>query len=211
MPVFVSRGAFVAQHRWLEVGWSIWQSVEFNIDRDYFLPLANGTLDDVKPIQASYHDQMIASSTLYSILRRPAFSEPMESKSVDEQIFENGEVLLDLREAQFFWKEHSERKTLNGIAAQLGIPKSDRDFLGRWVPEQSDDYLLTARSVVAGIQEKVAKQIRVAPTLIDETETLDSFRKHLLGNGLSEQDAASFLGKFQFDEQSGADFWRRRS
>jgi hypothetical protein len=200
MPIFVSRGAFVAQHLWLEVGWSIWQSVEFNIDRDYFLPLANATLDGVKHSQASYHDQMIASGTLYSILRRPVSLESIDDISVDEQIFESSEVLLDLREAQFFWKEHSERKTLNGMAAQLGIPKSDRDFLGRWVPEQSDDYLLTARSVVAGIQEKVARQLRVSPTLIDETETLDSFRKHLLGNGLNEQDTASFLDKFDFSE-----------
>jgi hypothetical protein len=140
---------------------------------------------------------MIASITLYSILRWPTFLELMDGRSVDEQVFESGELFLDSREARFFGKEHSERKTLSGTATQLCIPKLDRDFLGRWVPEQPGDYLLAARSVVVGYQEKVAKQIRVTPTLINETEILDAIRKHLLGNGLGELEAVSFFRRFR--------------
>ena len=101
MPIFENRNAFVVQNKWLEVGRSIWQSVVFNIDKDHFPLLANGTLDGLKPIQASYHDQMIVSSTPYSILRRPTFLESMDGKSVDEQIFECGELLLDLAQVWF--------------------------------------------------------------------------------------------------------------
>ena len=121
----------------------------------------------------------------------------MDGRSVDEQVFESGELFLDSREARFFGKEHSERKTLSGTATQLCIPKLDRDFLDRWAPEQPGDYLLAARSVVVGSQEKVAKQIRVTPILINETEILDSIRKHLLGNGLGELEAVSFFRSFR--------------
>lgn len=39
-----------------------------------------------------------------------------------------------------FWTEHSERSTLSSALASLGIVKSDRDLLGRWSPEGSDQY-----------------------------------------------------------------------
>jgi len=51
-----------------------------------------------------------------------------------------------------FWTEHSERATLPSGLAALGIPKSDRDLLGRWTPEGSDQYVRTYNAVVSRMQ-----------------------------------------------------------
>eukprot|EP00973_Karenia_brevis_P032107 4429075-Karenia_brevis.AAC.1 len=37
--------------------------------------------------------------------------------------------------------EHSERAVLNTWAAAIGCSKDERDKLGRWQADQSDDYL----------------------------------------------------------------------
>ena len=44
--------------------------------------------------------------------------------------------------------EHAERDVLPSPGALVGISKSQRDFLGRWAPEQSEEYTRTARQVV---------------------------------------------------------------
>ena len=51
-----------------------------------------------------------------------------------------------------FWAEHSERSTLSSGLASLGVVKSDRDLLGRWSPEGSDQYIRTYNSVVGKMQ-----------------------------------------------------------
>ena len=81
-----------------------------------------------------------------------------------------------------FLKEHSERKTLNGIGAQLDIPKCDGDFGVRWIPEQSYDYLLTSRSVVTSVQEEITTTIREGSIRLDGTETLEAMRHALVLN-----------------------------
>jgi hypothetical protein len=42
-----------------------------------------------------------------------------------------------------FWTEHSERATLSSGLAALGVQKPERDLLGRWKPEGSDQYART--------------------------------------------------------------------
>ena len=46
------------------------------------------------------------------------------------------------------WTGHSERASLPSLAATLGIPRSERDYLGRWSPSGSDEYVRTYRSVM---------------------------------------------------------------
>jgi hypothetical protein len=70
-----------------------------------------------------------------------------------------------------FWSEHSERRFLNGKAAEAGIEKSRRDFLGRWLPNRSDNYLQTARATVWSVQEEVRDGIWNHPRRGDESET----------------------------------------
>jgi hypothetical protein len=186
MPIFVSCNAWFVLDNWLEKGWDLWKDPKFAGVRDYFLPLPTSDLTSTRPIPASYHDQMVASKTLYTLLKVP---EVLFNPLVDGQadlVYEGADYLFATVSSGFiaqpllaFWKEHSERKTLNGMAAQLDIPKCERDFLGRWIPEQSDDYLLTSRSVVSSVQDKIATAVREGSIRLDETETLEAMRRAL--------------------------------
>ena len=51
-----------------------------------------------------------------------------------------------------YWTEHSERATMPSALAALGIEKSERDLLGRWTPEGSDQYVRTYNAVVGRLQ-----------------------------------------------------------
>ena len=60
-----------------------------------------------------------------------------------------------------YWSGHSARHTLPSIAAALDVGKGRPDFLGRWCYAQhgSQDYILTSRQVVHGIQSLISKTI----------------------------------------------------
>ena len=60
-----------------------------------------------------------------------------------------------------YWSGHSARHTLPSIAAALDVGKDRWDFLGRWCYAQhgSQDYILTSRQVVHGIQNLISKTV----------------------------------------------------
>jgi hypothetical protein len=138
MPIFVSFNAWLVLDKWLEKGWDLWKNPKIAGVRDCFLPLPTSDLTSTRPIPASYHGQMVASKTLYILLKVP---EVLLNPLVDGQadlVYEGADCLvatvtsgLSAKPLVTFWKEHSERNTLNGMAAQLDIPKCERDFLGR--------------------------------------------------------------------------------
>ena len=47
-----------------------------------------------------------------------------------------------------FWTEHSERATVPSALAALGVPKTERDYLGRWSAQGADTYARTYQSMV---------------------------------------------------------------
>ena len=102
--------------------------------------------------------------------------------------------LLICEELVGFWKGHSPKKFLNGRAALAGVKKAERDYLGRWKPDQSDDYLITARTVVWKIQEKVAKKIKSGSRL-DESVALGDVKKFLEVKGVGSEAVAGALDK----------------
>ena len=59
-----------------------------------------------------------------------------------------------------FWTEHSERATMSSCLAAIGVPKTERDLLGRWKPEGSDQYVRSYNTVIGRLQEKLAEPIR---------------------------------------------------
>jgi hypothetical protein len=46
------------------------------------------------------------------------------------------------------WTGHSERCTMPSLLASMGVPKAERDPLGRWSPSGSDDYVRTYRALI---------------------------------------------------------------
>ena len=71
-----------------------------------------------------------------------------------------------------FFTEHSERATAPSILATVGIPKSERDLLGRWCPEGSDTYMRTYKTVVAKLQHRMAEALR-SPTRYKDLEEFE--------------------------------------
>ena len=113
--------------------------------------------------RAKYQDIMKMSRALWSELRVPLSS--------THGILEGFEPLIP-PVANAFWSGHSDRTTVNSWAAELGFTKEDRDRLGRWAPEQSDDYLRSSKVVIHKIQQSVASAIRSNDASLVEEETL---------------------------------------
>ena len=59
-----------------------------------------------------------------------------------------------------FWTEHSERATMASCLASIGVPKTDRDLLGRWKPEGSDQYVRSYNTIIGRLQAKLAEPIK---------------------------------------------------
>eukprot|EP00973_Karenia_brevis_P063452 8818173-Karenia_brevis.AAC.1 len=68
----------------------------------------------------------------------------------------------------------------------MEMPKDQCDMLGRWIPEQSNDYFRTARATVIAIQNKVSFALRCNDSRFSEDEVLDLLRTFLEKKGLAE-------------------------
>ncbi|CAJ1361143.1 unnamed protein product [Effrenium voratum] len=77
-----------------------------------------------------------------------------------------------------FWSGHSARHWLPTWAANVGIAKSDRDYLGRWMAssQESNAYILSARQAVFNIQAKVNKALCEGHEGVNESELLEELK-----------------------------------
>jgi hypothetical protein len=75
----------------------------------------------------------------------------------------------------------------------LKVPEDRRNFLGRWLPKQSDNYLLSARAVVLGIHDEIMVAFHANPLVFDETEVLGQISQKMVDMGRSPEDVASQL------------------
>ena len=82
-------------------------------------------------------------------------------------------------------------------AAALGFTKEDRDNLGRWLPEASDEYNRAMISKVIQIQTEVASRIRGAKGIdvCSETELFRKFETFCVERGCLEEEIAESLLK----------------
>eukprot|EP00973_Karenia_brevis_P012016 1632116-Karenia_brevis.AAC.1 len=112
-----------------------------SFERDYFIMKVSASGAEVLRAPASYQDMCRMTRAVLEHLARPVREVAAGSQEV---VISTGEPLLP-HEASGFWTEHGDRTVVNALAAELGYSKDERDKLGRWVPEQSDDYLRSAR------------------------------------------------------------------
>eukprot|EP00973_Karenia_brevis_P020189 2769826-Karenia_brevis.AAC.1 len=66
------------------------------------------------------------------------------------------------------------------------MPKDQRDMLGQWIPEQSNDYLRTARVTVIAFQNKVSRALKCDDVRFSEDEVLEPLRTFLEKKGLAD-------------------------
>ena len=170
LPLFIPRHAFVLEGSWLETGYALWSGLD-NRDRDYFLPRFNRDLTDVYGVPASSNDLAILGRITLEALKIPV------SRSLSEGGFCWCEGTSPLIPGPLLggWTGHSERCTMPSIFASMGVPKSERDPLGRWSPSGSDDYVRTYRALISNLACKFRAMLAGGNVLCatDEEEAID--------------------------------------
>ena len=128
----------------------ILRSEDFGWSRDFLCPQFSADWDDCSRDYLDAEGLALQMRRFLSELRTPFRHEGRWGL--------NRELLIPGRMVHY-WTGHSARHTLPSLAAALDIGKEKRDFLGRWAYSQhgSQDYVLTSRQVVHGVQNHVCR------------------------------------------------------
>jgi len=127
---------------------------------------------------ADYSDAVQYSADVFAALKIPIRSGDSWRQS-DDLLFTAG-----------LWaapREHSERNKLNRMAASFKVSKVDRNYLGRWKADGSDNYITTSRQMTLDIQDHVYGRLRSDLSAYDESEMFDMFMKFLTLKGADEE------------------------
>ena len=77
-----------------------------------------------------------------------------------------------------FFTGHSPRHWAPSVSAAMGVPKEQRDFLGRWqIQHGSNDYMLTAAQVIHSIQKLMTKGLLEGSDSYNEIELLEAIKE----------------------------------
>jgi hypothetical protein len=172
MAIHISEHLTFSGRNWVGAWWDLCQDPQLDFARDYLVPLPGSDGKLVRRTPAVYADAVSLTKQLMSTLLRPIYL-------VEITGFTQSEELLLLPGIAGYWTEHSERRWLNARAAELDFDKAKRDYIGRWLPQQSDNYLMTARAVVLKVQRDVCAAIISDPGRLDETECFLSLKKFM--------------------------------
>ena len=123
VPVYVSREVSLSGNDWLQAGFTLFRGPEFFWERSYFIPFP--TADWSAGVKKHLSPEML------NVCIKRVLSE-LHSPARGERLWRKGEVALITQELLPFWSGHSARHWLPSWAANLGVSKPDRDFLGRW-------------------------------------------------------------------------------
>jgi len=178
----------VAHPQWLEVGYNLWAPIGPK-DRDYFLPTPERCLGAFTRSPATEADMATLNKLVLQDLVSPlGASHPLVPAS-----------LLD------GWTGHSERCTMPSVLAALGVPKGDRDLLGRWSPSGSDDYVRSYRAMVRSVMTRF-RQALASKTLepADEEEAVEEAGAFARRHG--DQDTEQHKGDVEQLARAAAEF-----
>lgn len=193
LPVVIHREASLTGEDWQAAGMEIVRMAEFQFPRDYFLPVPCG-LAVFGHRMASYAECSAWDRDLLHELRMPAYgAQTLRWKGLEEHRLVPVPMGL-------FWTEHSERHWLPSAAAAAGIAKDRRDFVGRWGLglHQSNDYVLSSRQVVRGVQKEVLTFLFTQG--LDEDEVMENYGAFVAEHGGHRGNMVKLLG---FPTQQG--------
>ena len=174
LPIHVSADAWVKHPEWFTVGWDVVKHVRPR-ERDFVIPDGMTVCGLRATEKLKYADAVAMSYDLMARLK-----------------CENGEKLIP-DQWERFWTEHSERSTLSSALAAIGVPKDERDALGRWKPEGSNQYVRTYNAVVKRLQGKYAEQVRLNQgySMFDEGAVLEELKDWLVNHWGSNKEEAN--------------------
>ena len=180
LPLFIARGASFMNVEWLGVGHALW--VKFgDPNRDYFFMRPSPDLESFEIGPATSGDAASLGLKVLYELRVPALGE-------EDKVWHTGEQPLLGEVLARGWTGHSERSTLPSILAALGVKKSERDFLGRWSAEGSNDYTRTYRTMVKNLTRKLMDSTQQGDVYdrLDEEDALHDVAGILKAKGYSD-------------------------
>ena len=183
LPIYISEHAFVVEKDWLDTGLRVLRRIsEENSEYLVCEGLSTGSMKPGRMI--SYQEAVLLSIS-----------------ALDAMKGENAKEGPLLPEGWCrFWTEHSERSTLSSGLASIGVVKSDRDLLGRWSPEGSDQYVRTYNSVVGRLQQAYASAIRRGDAYhrLDEGAILEDLKVWMVEKwGIQESEARSSVDSWK--------------
>jgi hypothetical protein len=174
LPLFIPRGAYVLQEAWLETGYALWANLQPQ-ERDYFLPRFSADLRDYYKVPVSPRDASTLGMLVLESLTVPVTDPDQPSLA----LWQMGTEPLIPAPLLCGWTGHSERSTLPSILAAMGVPKSERDPLGRWSPSGSDDYVRTYRALMISLAARFRQMILGGEILkaADEEDAVEDVRR----------------------------------
>ena len=160
LSFFVSARASITRVPWLKSGFDLWQEEGLNFPRDYFLPFPSEDLCSAVPKPVDWAAASVIGRALLLDLR---------TVSSEGGCWVQGPTkLFGCKQAVLHFSEHGDRNWARSMAALFGVPKAEGDYLGRWMPEQSDDYNRAAKQVVHRVQGIIVEACRRDPGGVDE-------------------------------------------
>ena len=171
LALFVPECAWILKKEWLAEGFKLWRDAA-PWDRDYFLPRTAADLESFVHRAAEPADIAALNTRILEELLVP------HPEGHDEEGGAGGELLLG-RELVHSWSGHSERATLASGLASLGVPRAERDPIGRWCAEGSDAYVRSYRAMVRKLVALYTSKVRDSAGFIDldeEDAVLDARR-----------------------------------
>ena len=194
LTVFVPFEAQISGNNWLQVGYDLWRSVVSDTS-DFFLPRLTPDTEDFENKMATPMDVSSMGTFALTLLSAKAASSFMvhalaASGTEGPLLVPSDEKFLD-EGLEGAWTGHSERSSLPSLAAAIGIPKSERDYLGRWSPSGSDEYVRTYRAVVRKAMAILTNIVKKgsAYLVLDEAEAFETAVAALVRKGLDPEAA----------------------
>ena len=152
LPFMISSRVSITGLPWLKTGMDILEE-KYWYPRDYLMPMYPCGLEELEERRpATYDDFVVMTRVVYSRLKECFF---------EDGRWVSGRGPLLLPELYKLWTEHSERNWVVSMAASSGIPREERQMLGRWaVKESGDEYVRSAQRIVARIQCSLLDKLR---------------------------------------------------
>lgn len=199
LEFFVSGKAFLVNPYWLANGWELYRASR--TPRSYFIPLPTKDLQAFSSKEPTYLQNCATARKLVDEARHVR-------RVVDPDgfgdIFEPGTVEITLPGSQGFWSGHSDRCTLPTWCSALGISPDCVNKLGRWRPEDSEEYCRVAKGVILTTQAEVARRLRESggTDVCMEAEVLKDLQVFCLERGLAPDDVEKMVSQINDERQT---------
>lgn len=192
----VSKDAWLLDPSWIATGLKLLK--EHTEPAQFLLPLETRDRTAFSTQEPTYTDWSIISRKLLASACGICFK--ADEGSELGYTFEAGDVRLLRADVQQFWTEHSDRATLPTWAKAQGWSKADRDYLGRWKPTESDEYVRISKTAILNLQGTVAGTIRRSPGVdrAAEHEVLENLGDWMKNRGYKQEEVADQLSKLKY-------------